>query len=308
MSDDATHEQDRARGALLGLACGDALGAPLIGMTREQAQIKHATVDAFLGGGLYLLAPGVTTGRGRLAQAAGLALLEEAPNTESTLAAYLRFADAGLPGLGETTQASLDRIRDGMAPDAAAREAHAWLERKSAGIGPAIRTVPYAIRLARDPDALVDAVVADARLTHLDPAAHAAAAALALWVREHLLGEEDPAVALEAARERLAARLDLPDVLPAPAAIRRTRVRATAYAPDVLHAVAKHALGARSAKGAIVGAANEAGASSALGAATGAVVGARFGAEALPRDWCDLLSGASRWRQLADRLSVASPD
>jgi len=287
---------DRARGALLGLAIGDALGAPLVGMGREQAHIKHATVDRFLGGGLYLLAPGAVTARVDMTRAAAVALLGEPPLEARLLEGYLRVLEMGRPGLGETTRATLERIRDGRPPREAVQEAHEAVERKTAGVGPAIRCVPYALAHADDADALAAAVLADAALTHRDLRAGAAALALAAWVRELIAGEDDVAAAFERVARWLGERPELPDVLPAPAAVARLAVRSTAYAPDVLHAVARHA---------ITGAVNEAGAASALGAAAGAVVGARFGESGLPETWTSLLEGAHAWRTLADRLLAA---
>ena len=299
--------EDRARGALLGLAAGDALGAPLVGMGREQARIRHATVTTFLGGGLYLLAPGAVTARIDMARAAAVALLAGRDDLEPRLLqGYLGVLEMDRPGLGEATHAALERVRDGRAPPHAAREAHEAVERKSAGIGPAIRAVPYALAYLDDPDAMTDAVLADAALTHADPRAGAAALALALWVREHLLGEDDAAAACDRVARRLGERPELPDVLPAQAAVTRLDVRPTAFAPDVLHAVARHTFEARSARQAVVDAVNEAGAAAALGAATGAVAGARFGESGLPEEWTSLLEGAHAWRNLANRLLPAS--
>ncbi len=293
---------DRAEGVLLGLAAGDALGAPLVGMGRDQARIKHGVVKTFLGGGLYLLPPGEVTGRARLARAAAIALLDVDANLERVLRAYVDVFATEPPGLGEATRAALSRIGEGTDPTTAARQAHEAVERRSAGIGPAIRCVPYALRYREDPEALIDVVLLDARATHLDPRAHAAAAATALWVREHLVGEDDVTTSVDRVRERLADRFDLPDVLPAPAAIERMRVRPTAFAPDVLHAALKHALDPATPGRRIAGAANEAGAAAALGAVTGAVVGARAGAAALPEPWTALLQGGLGWRRLAGRL------
>ncbi len=300
--------EDRARGALLGLAAGDALGAPLIGMGREQAQIKYATVRTFLGGGLYLLAPGAVTARVDMTRAAAVALLKDGGEREARLLeGYLGVLEMDRPGLGEATHAALERIRDGRGPREAVREAHEAVERKTAGIGPAIRAVPYALAFLDDADAMADAILADAACTHADPRAGAAALALAAWVREHVLGEDDPEAAFDRVARGLGERPELPDVLPAQAAVARLEVRPTAFAPDVLHAVARHALEAKGARQAVVGAVNEAGAASALGAATGAVVGARFGESGLPEEWTSLLEGAHAWRNLASRLLPAGP-
>ena len=272
-------------------------------MGREQARIKHATVKTFLGGGLYLLAPGAVTARIDMARAAAVALLEGPEGLPDRLVqGYLRVLEMDRLGLGEATHAALERIREGQSPPEASRAGHEAVERKSAGIGPAIRAVPYALAFLDDADALATHVLADAALTHADPRAGAAALALAAWVREHLLGEDDPAAAFDRVARLLGDRPELPDVLPAQAAVARLDVRATAFAPDVLHAVARHVFDAKSAGQAVVGAVNEAGAAAALGAACGAVAGARFGEQGLPEEWTSLLEGAHAWRNLATRL------
>jgi ADP-ribosyl-[dinitrogen reductase] hydrolase len=306
MTDDASGRADRARGALLGLAVGDALGAPLVGFGREQARIKHGIVEGYLGGGLHLLAPGANTARVLLARAAALALLDEPPLGERLVARYQAVLDSGAPGIGEATRAALDRIREHGEVKRAVEEAHEALERRTAGVGPALRCVPYALVFCERQDALVDAVLADAALTHADPRAGAAAAALALWVAELVGGAADIPAAYAAARERLAGRVELPDVLPDPRAVARLAVRPTAFAPDVLHAVLHDVLEARGPRGALVRAVNEAGEAAAIGAAAGAVLGARFGASSLPESWVLLLQGGLAWPRLADRLLARS--
>ncbi len=302
MATNASPYEDRAVGTLLGLAIGDALAAPVEAMSREQAQIRFGTVDTMRGGGIYLLGPGEVTARVALAGAAALALVQEGELEERLPAGYVAVLDAGVPGMGEVTRASLERIRDGMAPAAAAREVHEALERRSAGIGPAIRAVPFALRHRHDADALVDAVLRDAALTHADPRAGAAAAALALWVRAFLNGEDDARAALASARDLMAERIELPEVLPGDGALERLPVRSTAYAPDVLHGAARHLLATKDTRRAILGAVGEAGAASALGAVTGALAGARRGATRLPDAWRSVLVGATRWERLATRL------
>jgi ADP-ribosyl-[dinitrogen reductase] hydrolase len=297
-----TSREDRARGALLGLAVGDALGAPLVGLGREQARIKHGVVERFLGGGLFLLPAGTNTARVLLARAAAVTLLGDPPYGAHLVAAYGEVLASGASGLGEATRAALERIQEGAEPARAARDAHEALERRSAGVGPALRCVPYALRFVGRPDRILDAVLADAALTHADPRAGAAAAALALWVEALVAGDGGIDAALEGVRDRLAARPELPDVLPAPAAVAGLPVRPTAFAPDVLHGVLRHVLAARGPRQALVGAVNEAGEAAALGAAAGAVLGARFGAARLPEAWTSLLQGARAWQTLADRL------
>ena len=53
--------RDRFRGALLGLAAGEALGAPAEFLTAEQVVEKYGVITEMIGGGVYDVAPGEVT-------------------------------------------------------------------------------------------------------------------------------------------------------------------------------------------------------------------------------------------------------
>lgn len=57
----AKNKLDRYEGAMLGVAVGDALGAPLEFMSAEEIQRKHGTVREMLGGGWLHVEPGEVT-------------------------------------------------------------------------------------------------------------------------------------------------------------------------------------------------------------------------------------------------------
>ena len=52
--------RDRFRGALLGLAVGEAMGAPVEFLTADQIMERYGLVTQMIGGGVYDLAPGQT--------------------------------------------------------------------------------------------------------------------------------------------------------------------------------------------------------------------------------------------------------
>ncbi len=57
--------RDRYRGALLGLAAGEALGAPAEFLTAEQVVEKYGVITEMIGGGVYDVAPGEIDRRDR---------------------------------------------------------------------------------------------------------------------------------------------------------------------------------------------------------------------------------------------------
>lgn len=67
---------DRIRGALYGVAIGDALGGPLEFMSAEAIQKKHGRVTEMIGGGWLDLAPGETTDDTAMTLAVAVGILE----------------------------------------------------------------------------------------------------------------------------------------------------------------------------------------------------------------------------------------
>ena len=58
--DETLTTRDRFRGALLGLAVGEAIGAPAEFLTAEQVAEKYGVITEMIGGGVYEVSPGET--------------------------------------------------------------------------------------------------------------------------------------------------------------------------------------------------------------------------------------------------------
>lgn len=69
--------QDKIRGALFGVAVGDALGGPLEFMSAEEIQKKHGRVTEMIGGGWLDLDPGETTDDTAMTLAVAEGILED---------------------------------------------------------------------------------------------------------------------------------------------------------------------------------------------------------------------------------------
>lgn len=165
----------RARGALLGLAVGDALGAPLEMSTPHEARAAVGRGLTMAGGGSW--GPGEWTDDTALALCLAESIGERGLlDTDDVATRYIAWANAAGKGIGRTTRAALRGARD--AADARTR-ARAHHERTgfSAGNGTVMRAAPIALA-AGSRDQAAQAARADAVLTHFDPAAAAASAAL----------------------------------------------------------------------------------------------------------------------------------
>ncbi len=161
--------RDRALGALLGLALGDAVGTTLEFSARD----SRARLTDMIGGGPFNLAPGQWTDDTAMA----LALAESlAANADLDAADLMRrFVDWHETGrysrngtcfdIGLTTRAALARWKRNGNPYAGSRDP------QTAGNGSLMRLAPVAIRHFRDRARLRDVAARQSRTTHAAPKA-----------------------------------------------------------------------------------------------------------------------------------------
>ena len=181
--DDA--QLDRAVGVLLASAVGDALGAGY-----EFGSAPYDGWPAMIGGGLGNFAPGEWTDD--TAQAVAIARVAatgaDLRTTEALDAIAAGFAEwyaGNPPDVGIQTAAVLQLAgRDATAKQMieAARQVHERSGR-SAGNGSLMRTAPVTLAHLGDPGALVEAAMAVSSLTHHDPLAGEGAALWCLMIR-----------------------------------------------------------------------------------------------------------------------------
>ncbi|MFT4188582.1 MAG: ADP-ribosylglycohydrolase family protein [Aeromicrobium sp.] len=174
-------DTDRAAGVLLGAAVGDALGA---GYEFGSAPLGDAP-PAMIGGGLGNFAPGEWTDDTAMTwavadvAASGVDLRSEAA-LDAVALRFRQWYESGPPDIGIQTQRVLGlvgREPTGRAMAEAARSVHERIGR-SGGNGSLMRTSPVALAHLDDPAALAEAARAVSGLTHHDPEA---ADACVLW-------------------------------------------------------------------------------------------------------------------------------
>jgi ADP-ribosylglycohydrolase len=303
-----------ARGALLGLAVGDALGTTLEFRDLEApafptlASGPHTDIT---GGGPFGVAPGQVTDDTQMASCLALSLAEHgrfhAPDVAQRYVAWMAHAF----DIGNLTHASLSMLARGVSLGDAARRAWIQSERRTAGNGSLMRTAPIAVALALDPEARRMAALAESAITHFDPRCRLACAALDAAIAKAAQGPVEPQVMLDAAREELeeAARTlinltptDGLDVERARVALASDLDFAAREDPDLYSAdlhLHRHEgfvrvafrlafwelMHAPSFESALVDAVNRGGDADTNGAITGALVGARLGEGAIPEAW-----------------------
>ena len=301
--------QNRAAGVLLGLACGDAHGRPVEGLSAYAIVSRYGRLDEMVGDGVHHQPAGTLTDDTDLALCLAESLIARGDFAPSDVAErFVAWYEAGPVGMGRLTADAVRNLQDGLAWNEAGRRV--WRNRpegENAGNGSVMRCAPYAIAFAHDPVRLATVSRQSSAITHADPRCTAGCAALNATLAAVLRGDADGPEALAFARRRvddvpddLAGRLD---AVPLP----RERCRTTAYVVDTLGTALSVGLTADSAEEGIVEAVNLGGDTDTIGAVTGAVVGARFGASSLPERWLSVLDRADELRDLGERLAALEP-
>ncbi len=311
--------RSRARGALLGLAAGDALGTTL--------EFKPLTAPPFpelcegphrdiVGKGPFNVVPGQVTDDTQMACAlAGSLRVLKRFDAQEVLGRYRAWRPHAFD-IGNQTASVLDGHLPNAGPFQVAKTYWTQHAKKPAGNGSLMRTAPIGVLFWSDREARLRASLEDSALTHTDPrcqlacAAFNAAIAAALGA-PHEEGPADPKALISAAQTDLrAAAAKLGRMLPEH--VREIREAVTMlqedlslaqqpdprlYGPEIhLHhhqgyvrvafRLAFWALcHAPSFEAALVDVVNRGGDADTNGAIAGALVGAAHGEAAVPRAW-----------------------
>jgi len=192
-----TAQVDRAAGVLLGIACGDALGAPY----EFGPPLRPDIAVTMKGGGSFGWSPGEWTDDTSMAiaiaelSATGADLRTE--KTHDQIAARWAGWAANAKDVGAQTSAVLHGglraavARGESSPTGAdlelAAAQHQVRTGRSAGNGSLMRTAPIALAYLDDPSALVHAAYEISALTHHDPVAGEACVLWCLAIRHAVL-------------------------------------------------------------------------------------------------------------------------
>jgi ADP-ribosylglycohydrolase len=305
-------DRDAARGVMLGLALGDALGWPVEFMERPEIRARY--------------------GREGITVPPDPALVTDDTQMSAAVAEALTAAgEAGLDGLMPVLAREFiawknDPLTASRAPGVTcirgvnALEAGApWDEagvKDSKGCGSVMRVAPVGYFYQNSPEQLKTIARAQSWLTHRHPAADAACvggASLIQFALDGVAPEEFPARVLavteglsdelDAAIRRIGHVLAWSDEESALGHIGPTRgggwIAEEALAM-ALYCVLKHPDDYRAA---VVLGANISGDSDTVASIAGGILGARLGPQALPADWVERLENRDYYLGLADRLA-----
>ena len=294
--------QDRYRGVLLGLACGDALGGPVEFLSREEIATQHPDgLRDFIGGGWLALVPGEITDDTQMTLAIARSLAERGDVDMDDIARrFVAWAAADPKDIGLTTRAAIEALRRGVDWREAGTHVSGYASGNAAGNGAVMRCAPVALRFRRDKARLIAASRDTARITHADRRCQSSAVALNGMIA-HLLGggtvSDLPGVVMsEIVDKEVVSALEKASDLP------KAKVRSGGFVIDTLQAALWSVKQTESLEEAIVLAVSLGADTDTTGAVAGALAGATYGASAIPARWLELLQYRDDLTSLADRL------
>ena len=297
-------DSDRARGVLLGLACGDALGRPVEFEPASAISTEHGRLDEMVGEGTWNQPAGTITDDTEQALCIARSLVEQQTFDPADVAdRFVAWYDTGPFDIGGMTARSLSRLKHGDTWDEAGQ--HVWeqsREGQNAGNGSVMRCPPLAVQWASDWERLAEVSRQSSQITHADPRCTDGCAILNLTIAGLLDNADAP---LQAALGRVGS--DAPDELvtalePVARGETPATLETSGYVVHSLQTALHDGLVADSAEEAIVTAVNRGGDTDTIGAIAGAVAGARFGASQLPDRWLGAIDEVGELESWAAQL------
>ncbi len=261
---------NRALGAYLGFACGDALGATVEFMSPKQIQKRYGVHTEMIGGGWLGLEPGQVTDDTQMSLALGQAIIDhQGWNLRAVADNFLAWLDSGPPDVGNTCRRGILRYRDEGLLSGLPRA-------DEAGNGACMRNLPVVLATLSSPDKFETWSLEQSHITHHNLLSDAATLALGRMTNLLIHGQGLDACLLEA--ESLIGRYREFVYRPYPG-------KATGYIVDTVQTVLHHFFNTDSFESCLIATVNQGGDADTTGALAGMLAGAKYGLERIPERW-----------------------
>ncbi|HUS20190.1 MAG TPA: ADP-ribosylglycohydrolase family protein [Terriglobales bacterium] len=292
-----SRRKDRIAGCLVGLAVGDALGAPLEFQSRRQVREKYPEglrdmIDS------NLWKKGEYTDDTEMALLIADSLLQSKGFIASDLAQRFKTWARTAKDVGIQTRAVVNMagyVRDPEGCSSQYREAH---PDSSAGNGALMRCAPIALFCLDSVERLVELSRASARVTHFDPKAQSSCVILNTWIQ---------AATSRGIRDARAESIGLLNETECSAwhrleeieVYKEDDIKSSGYTVDTLEAAVWSFLTTASYEEAVVRAVNLGDDADTVGAVCGSLAGAYYGYAAIPKRWRNQLREEARIHKTA---------
>jgi ADP-ribosyl-[dinitrogen reductase] hydrolase len=308
----------RITGALLGLACGDALGAPAEFKTKADVKARFGVLRDMVGGGPWQ--PGEWTDDTAMALGIARGIIENPADPVPVAGAEFLQWSKNAKDVGSTIRAALNNFSGDWV--AAARSTPQAKNGQAAGNGSLMRTLPVALAYSNENEMLCQSARLSA-MTHWDAQAEVCCAIYNLWISHLLAGQSRH----NAWRKALAARTLIeangklapdsigpaplpPDFWPRLAAIESreySQLQPSGYAGysvECLEAAVNCVLHADSLEECLIEVVNLAGEADTMAAVAGGAAGAFWGVEKIPARWLEKLHQREELENVARELGA----
>jgi len=277
----------------LGLAVGDALGAPLEFLTATEVRAKYGVLRDMTGGGWLSLQPGHVTDDTQMSLCVARSLCERGWSPRDIAERFAVWMKSRPVDVGNTCRRGIRRyIAHGTV--------HGPPNPGDAGNGAAMRMTPVALASLADREVLARWAVEQGHITHNHPLSDAACVLVGTLVHLACTGHTRSRMREEA----LAAIRRYPSLQ-----FERYRGQCSAYVVETIQTVLHHFFATESLEECLIATVNVGGDADTAGAIVGTIAGAYYGVGAIPRRWRRRLDQAlvRELLDLADRLVGQSP-
>lgn len=272
---------DKALGAYLGFACGDALGATVEFMSPRQIQQRYGVHRDIIGGGWLALQPGEVTDDTQMSLALGQAIIDhQGWNWQAVADNFLAWMQTNPPDIGNTCRRGISRYRD-------TGELAGPPRADDAGNGACMRNLPVALATLRRPDEFETWSLQQSHITHNHPLSDAATLCLGRMVQALITGQSMDACRAEA--DRLIAHHGEFAFVPYPG-------KAGGYIVETVHTVLHHFFNNDSFESCLIATVNQGEDADTTGALAGMLAGACYGLGQIPERWLKRLDPPTRER------------
>jgi len=268
---------ERALGAYLGFAVGDALGATVEFLTKREIEEKYGLHRKMIGGGWLHLAPGQVTDDTEMSLCLGRSLMRrkdfDLADICDEFAAWLK---TGPVDVGNTCRRGIRRYITNGSTQGVYCDG-------DAGNGAAMRNLPLALATVGRPDLLEEWTLAQSHITHHHPLSDDATLALTRMTQALVLG-----MGMKEAREVARTLVEKHKCFK----FETFRGQSSAYIVDTMQTVLHFYFITDSFRNCLIEVVNQGGDADTTGAIAGMLAGATYGVREIPPAWLGKLDKA----------------
>ena len=303
---------DRIKGGLFGLAAGDALGATLEFMNREEVHQKYGVLKDITGGGWLNLEPGECTDDTAMTLAVARGILDNPSNPHRAVGHhFVSWYDTKPRDIGNIIRTSIYNFKKCDSWAEASQKTHIGLNNRSGGNGSLMRTLPVSLAYRHDKEKMCRISAQISHMTHYDPQAAAACIFYNLLVLSTLEQNYDKSELLSTAltEARTYCSANLPPLpkgfwqdITSSTSLKKNQIWASGFVLDSLVAVLWAFHNSHDFESAVIAAVNLGDDADTVGAICGGLAGCFYGYAAIPRRWTEMLKIKNTLEKTAHNL------